>query len=154
MAQKMIEDDNDPQKPECQRPSVTLYALIAAHLEQIGKPHWIAVVLAWLARYEGVNRCYFEDDEDAPAVEVFRCLCGMEPGMTDESVATSLAQLDFLSWRVRHPVTGERWDPLAMSLVEFMGELENPICWRWEGSYPSAGAISEWLCAQLPPNGE
>jgi hypothetical protein len=133
-----------------QEQAVTLYAHIAARFEQLGRPHWTAAVFAWLARYDGINRCYFEDEEASPALEVLRCIAAMENGVSDTDIANALAELEFLSWRVRHPASEERWDPLTLSLAEFIGGDVPPLCWKWEGAYPSSPAIASWLLAQLP----
>lgn len=128
---------------------VTLFALIAARFEQLGLPHWTAVVFAWLARYDGLTHCYFEDEEASPTLEVLRTINGLRPGATDQDVASTLASLQFLTWRIKHPDTGERWDPLDTSLYDFIGVDRHPICWKWEGAYPSSAEIETWLLEQL-----
>lgn len=108
------------------------------------------MVFSWLTRYEGISRCYFEDEEDSPALEVLHCISGMADGSADAEIASALSELEFLTWRIRHPRSQERWDPLACSLIEFIGCETPPDCWRWEGAYPSSPAIALWLLAQLP----
>lgn len=130
---------------------VTLYALIAARIEQLNQAPWTAVVFAWLARYDGISRCYFEDVEATPTQQVLHCLRTLEPGVTDQGMAEALSHLEFLCWRVRHTETGERWDPLAGSLIEFIGAETPPNCWKWAGCYPSSAAIATWLLDLLPP---
>lgn len=135
-----------------QDPPVTLFAHISARFEQLELTHWTAVVFFWLARYDGISQCYFEDEEDSPALEVLRCVSNLPRGVSDKVVADSLSRLDFLSWRIRHPVTEARWDPLVQPLTEFMGCgcAIPPVCWKWEGAYPSSPAIAAWLIGQLP----
>jgi len=49
---------------------VTLFALIAERFEQLDLQHWTAVVFGWLARYDGLSHCYFEDEDASPTLEV------------------------------------------------------------------------------------
>lgn len=129
---------------------VTLFALIAERLEQLGLQHWTAVVFGWLARYDGLTHCYFEDEEPSPSMAVLRAVNELPPGASDNEVAHSLAMLEFLAWRVKHPETGDRWDPLACALYDFLGPDRLPVCWKWEGTYPSEASVEEWLLKQLP----
>ena len=139
-----IEEPNNQDHP------VTLFGHIAPRFEQIELSHWTAVVLAWLARYDGINRCYFEDEEESPAYEVLHCISELEHGTTADEVAHALSHLEFLTWRVRHPETAERWDPLSLSLSDFIGGDLSPNCWKWEGTFPSSPVIASWLIEQLP----
>ena len=77
-------------------------------------------------------------------------LFALEHGATDDKVAHALSHLEFLSWRVRHPETAERWDPLSLSLSDFIGGDLSPNCWKWEGIFPSSPVIASWLIEQLP----
>ena len=138
-----IEEPNNQDHP------VTLFAHIAARFEKIELSHWTAVVFAWLARYDGNGRCYFEDEEESPAHEVLHCISELEHGTTDDEVAHALSHLEFLAWRVRHPETAERWDPLSLSLSDFIGGDLSPNCWKWEGTFPSSPVIASWLIEQL-----
>ena len=126
-----------------------MFALIAERFERQHAPRWTAVVFSWLARYEGIHHCYFPEDGLSPAAEVLQCLTALPSSSTDEDIAEALSNLEFLSWRVRHPVTQKRWDPFASTFQEFMGDT-SPDCWQWEGAYPSTPAIAEWLLGQLP----
>lgn len=128
---------------------VTLFALIAERFEQLELPHWTAVVFSWLARYDGLTHCYFEDEDASPTLEVLRIINDLPADVTDRDVAAVLATAKFLSWRIKHPDTGERWDPLACSLYDFIGIERPPVCWQWEGAYPSSEAIEQWLLDQL-----
>jgi len=139
-----IEELNNQDHPD------TLFAHIAARFEQIELSHWTAVVLEWLARYDGIGRCYFEDEEESPAHEVLHCISELELGTTDDEVAHALSPLKFLTWRVRHPETAVRWDPLSLSLSDFIGGDLSPNCWKWEGIFPSSPVIASWLIEQLP----
>ena len=65
-------------------------------------------------------------------------------------LAHALSHLKFLTWRVRHPETAERWDPLSLSLSDFIGGDLSPNCWKWEGAFPSSSVIASWLIEQLP----
>lgn len=140
----------NPENPPHKDHPVALFALIAERFEQLDLPHWTAVVFTWLARYDGLAFCYFEDEEVSPTLAVFRALSELSPGVNDAEIAAVLATQDFLNWRIRHPETGERWDPTACSLYEFLGEGgKPPICWKWDGIYPSVAAIESWLLDQL-----
>ncbi|MDP1756752.1 MAG: hypothetical protein Q8L38_04795 [Pseudohongiella sp.] len=66
---------------------VTLFAHIAARFEQIELSHWTAVVFAWLARHDGIGRCYFEDEEESPDHEVPHCITELEHETTDDEIA-------------------------------------------------------------------
>ena len=77
-------------------------------------------------------------------------LFALEHEATDDEVAHALSHLEFLSWRVRHPETAERWDPLSLSLSDFIGGDLSPNCWKWEGIFPSSPVIASWLIEQLP----
>lgn len=76
-----IEEPNNQDHP------VTLFAHIAARFERIELSHWTAVVFAWFARYDGIGRCFFEDEEESPAHEVLHCISELEHGTTDDEVA-------------------------------------------------------------------
>jgi len=128
---------------------VTLFALIAERFKQLDLQHWTAVVFGWLARYDGLTHCYFEDEDASPTLEVLRTISDLEQGASDQEVAAALASQEFLTWRIKHPDTEERWDPLTCSLYDFIGIDRHPICWKWEGSYPSSSAIETWLLEQL-----
>lgn len=128
---------------------IALFALIAERFEKLGLPHWTAVVFAWLARYDGLSSCYFEDAETSPTLAVYHALSDLSPGVDDEAVAASLASLEFLNWRIRHPDSDERWDPTVTSLMDFLGDKQ-PICWKWAAAWPSPAAVQEWLLEQLP----
>lgn len=145
---------HDPGYPGNQAPSVALCAHIAVRFEQLNLPHWTAVVLSWMARYDGISRCYFEDVEPSPHLQVLRCISEISPGISDADVADALSRLEFLSWRIRHPETEERWDPLSISLAHFIGSDGLPNCWKWEGAYPSSPDIAAWLIAQLTQHSE
>jgi hypothetical protein len=132
----------------CDR-QISIFALIAERLEHLKLSHWTSVIFTWLARYDGLTRCYFEDEEEAPAHEVLRAVNSLRQGASDAEVASLLASLDFLTWRIKHPDTGDRWDPTAGSLHEFIGMDRHPICWKWDGVYPSKDAIEAWLLEQL-----
>lgn len=129
--------------------NIMVFADIAALLEQRHAQHWITVVFAWLARYEGITRCFFADDEDAPAIEVLNCISALPAGATDREIASALSGLEFLTWRIENTDSHERWDPFGMPLREFTGD-RIPNCWQWEGAYPSCEAVAEWLLGQLP----
>jgi hypothetical protein len=116
-----------------QDPPVTLFAHIAARFEQIELSHWTVVVFIWLARYDGLH-----------------CISELEHGTSDDEVAHALSHLAFLTWRVRHPETAERWDPLSLSLCDFIGKDLSPNCWKWEGTFPSSPVIASWLIEQHP----
>jgi len=139
-----IEELNNQDHP------VTLFAHIAARFEQIKLSNWTAAVFAWLARYDGIGRCYFEGEEESPAHEVLHCISELKLGTSDDEVAHALSHPKFLTWRVRHPETAERWDPLSIFLSDFIGVGLSPHCWKWEGAFPSSSAIASWLIEQLP----
>lgn len=131
---------------------INTYALIAAQLHALNAEHWNTVLFAWLARYDGMlARLYLEGEIDHPATEVYQCLMQFTADtVDDQTLALALSRLDFLHYRVKHPDSGERWNPLAVSLQEFLGQETHPVCWPWwDDTWPPEADIALWLLAQL-----
>jgi len=83
-------------------------------------------------------------------MEVYRCLSQCDDAhLNDQLLAHDLSRLNFLNYRVRHPQSGERWNPLASSLLSFLGQEERPSCWHWDSPSPSSEQIANWLLMQL-----
>lgn len=128
-----------------------LYALISERLHTLGLVHWTHVVLAWLYRYDGIQCCYFADEEAHPEEQVLELLNMVTPGVEDRELAIQLAGLPFVSWRMADEA-GHRWDFRAEHCEGFLSRLGasgTPNCWAWDTPWPSEAAVVDWLLAQI-----
>lgn len=91
--------------------------------------HWHATLEAWLAHYAGLEEVV-DDERDGPVAAVtglLRLLARVGGRPTDVEFAHTLAELEFLKYRIRrtppglHPSfeSAETWCPATMSLSAF-----------------------------------
>ena len=128
-----------------------LYALVSERLHELGLTRWTHILLNWLYRYDGIECCYFPDQESQPAQQVLELLNMLTPGVADSDLATQLAWLPFVSWRMADD-EGHRWDFRAEHCQGFLnqfGASGTPNCWSWDTPWPSEAAVVDWLLEQM-----
>ena len=126
------------------------WAMIASRLEELGATRWIPVIFEFLNRYDGLDKlCLDPETDNIPGQDVLNCLLKMTTPIDDEHIARTLSRLNFACFRVQHPKTLQRWNPLDGPLFRFLGDEDRPACWRWVTPYPDAQEITDWLLARL-----
>lgn len=127
-----------------------LYVLISERLHVIGLDRWTRGLLNWLYRYDGIECCYFGDEETCPEQQVLELLNMVAPGVEDVELASELAQLPFVSWRMADE-SGRRWDFRAEHCQNFLSQIGasgTPNCWAGDTPWPSESAVIDWLLEQ------
>ncbi len=133
------------------RGSLQTYSLIVDQLRLHSKENWSAVILEWLSHYEGLEQ-FFEDNEVTPAEELLSALSNHVCNNNDDAhIAALLSSLDFLNWRVKIFEPNTLWEPLEISLLDFMDQhsAQAPYAWKWISSYPDQKIIADWLLAKV-----
>lgn len=117
-----------------------------------GLGHWYVPLITLAGRYDGEFTSWIEDSRDEPMTQltsmVYQLPQGVVAGDKDQFFAKVVITLPFLTWRVKNPVTDERWNPLKSSLSQWMDFQEYPVAWQWETTYPPEDEILDWLLTQ------
>ena len=124
-------------------------ATIAGALERLGEPGWRAVVLCWLARFDGLER--YMDPEDDPVVAVTELLgayADTAAAPDAQELSARLADLHFCYYRARRDRDRKKWEPLAEPFARFCEGVLVTV-WRGPEPYPSRDLIQSSLLVRL-----
>lgn len=109
------------------------------------RSHWLPVLEAWLAQYHGLER-HLSCLGEHPRVQLAQALA-QHQDEEDAALASRLARLDFLCWRVKH-ANGERWRPLEETFRDFEARGQ-VFCWQWDTELPAPDETASWLLSRL-----
>jgi len=118
-----------------------------------GLGHWYVPLITLAGRYDGEFSNWLEDSRDEPISQLTSMVLQLPKNLLNEDerdqlFAKVVITLPFLTWRVKNPLTDERWNPLKSPLSQWMNFQDYPVAWQWETTYPPEDEILEWLLTQ------
>lgn len=113
--------------------------------------HWHEPLCLLCQRYNGPFFEWISHESQNPLNQIYDLFKIIDPNKTtDEQIAHMIADLDFLSWRVKNPDTGDRWNCLDINLDDFCVDFtQYPVAWQWESSHPPKDQIISWLLIRV-----
>jgi hypothetical protein len=115
-------------------------------LKQSNKLHWHSTLVLWLSRFAGLE-CFIRLVEQTPRESLLMTVA--QPSFaqsSDDAVAVTLGQLDFLTLRAR---SGNRfWDFRETSFLAFYDYGKTAV-WQSDREWPDKEQTTAWLIFTL-----
>lgn len=120
-------------------------------LRQANKLHWHSTLVLWLSRFSGLE-CFIRHVEQTPRESLLMTVAHPSfANCSDDAVALTLGQLDFLTLRARSGK--EFWDFRETSFLAFYEDGKTAV-WQSDREWPDKQQTSTWLiqtCKSLTP---